>query len=213
MGTDVAALFPIRRGLVFGSPSHEFDPRGLAQRMTSDLDERQLVERLRGNDREALASVYDAFGAIAFGLALKLLGSGAEAEDVVQDSFLALWRQSERIDPERGLRAYLLSIVHNRCVDQIRRRLRRPASELDPEAPVAATGDDPQAEAISLLEGETVRAAVDTLSDDLRRTVDLVYFGGFTINETANRMNVPLGTAKSRLRLAMGRLRQELGEL
>ncbi len=159
-----------------------------------------------------MAAVYDAHGAIAFGLALKLLGSSAEAEDVVQESFLALWRRSERVDPERGLRAYLLAIVHNRCVDQIRRRQRRPDKPLDPEAPIAATGVDPESEALSLVEGEAVRDAMGVLSDDLRATVELVYFGGFTLNETAVRMKVPLGTAKSRLRLAMGRLRQELGQ-
>lgn len=179
--------------------------------MTSNLEEGQLVARLQHNDREAMAAVYDAHGAIAYGLALKLLGSRAEAEDVVQESFLALWRRSARVNPERGLRSYLLAIVHNRCVDQIRQRQRRPNTPLDPEAPIAATGADPKAEALSLVEGEAVRGAMSVLSADLRTTVELVYFGGLTLNETANRMKVPLGTAKSRLRLAMGRLRQELG--
>jgi RNA polymerase sigma-70 factor (ECF subfamily) len=177
--------------------------------MTSELSERQLVDGLRASSRDALAAAYDAYGAIAYGLALKLLASRSEAEDVVQESFLALWRQAERIDPERGLRSYLLSIVHNRCVDLIRRRTRRPEAELDPQAPVSAT-DNPESEAIALLEGAAVRSAMDALSPDQRQTVELVYFGGLTINETANRMRVPLGTVKSRLRLAMGRLRQEL---
>ena len=179
--------------------------------MTDELDERRLVEGLRKNDRDALAAIYDAYGAIAFGLALKLLSSRSEAEDVVQESFLALWRQAERIDPTRGLRSYLLSIVHNRCVDQVRRRIRRPEAALEPGAPIAATGDDPETETIASLEGEAVRSALGALSVDQRQTVEFVYFQGFTINETANRMKVPLGTVKSRLRLAMGRLRQELG--
>ncbi|HWC30471.1 MAG TPA: sigma factor, partial [Dehalococcoidia bacterium] len=80
--------------------------------MIPEQDERALVQGLRKDDRDSLAAVYDAYGAIAFGLALKLLGSRTEAEDVVQESFLALWRQAERIDPARGLRSYLLSIVH-----------------------------------------------------------------------------------------------------
>lgn len=179
--------------------------------MNTERDDRRLVEGLRANDRDALAAVYDVYGAIAYGLAVKLLASQSEAEDVVQESFLALWRQAERIDPEKGLRSYLLSIVHNRCIDQIRRRVRRPETELDLDAPIAATGDGPEQAAITQLEGEAVRAAMDALSPDQRETVELVYFGGCTINETANRMKVPLGTVKSRLRLAMGRLRQELG--
>jgi RNA polymerase sigma-70 factor (ECF subfamily) len=102
-----------------------------------------------------------------------------------------------------------MSIVHNRCVDLVRRRVRRPEAELDLDAPVSAA-DDPENETIALLEGRAVRAAMGALPTDQRRTVELVYFAGLTINETAERMSVPLGTAKSRLRLAMGRLRQEL---
>ena len=178
--------------------------------MTSELSERQLVDGLRANSRDALAAAYDAYGSLAYGLAMKLLASQSEAEDVVQESFLALWRQAERIDPSRGLRSYLMSIVHNRCVDLVRRRVRRPEAELDPLAPIATAADDPETETIALLEGEAVRAAMNALSPDQRQTVELVYFAGFTINEAANRMKVPLGTAKSRLRLAMVRLRQEL---
>ena len=178
--------------------------------MTSELSERQLVDGLRANSRDALAAAYDAYGSLAYGLAMKLLASQSEAEDVVQESFLALWRQAERIDPSRGLRSYLMSIVHNRCVDLVRRRVRRPEAELDPLAPIATAADDPETETIALLEAEAVRAAMKALSPDQRQTVELVYFAGFTINEAANRMKVPLGTAKSRLRLAMGRLRQEL---
>jgi RNA polymerase sigma-70 factor (ECF subfamily) len=178
--------------------------------MIPEQDERALVQGLRKDDRDSLAAVYDAYGAIAFGLALKLLGSRTEAEDVVQESFLALWRQAERIDPARGLRSYLLSIVHNRAIDRIRRRARRPEAELDLEAPIPAATDDPAEEVLRITEGEAVRAALVSLPVDQRQTVELVYFRGLTINETANRMRVPLGTAKSRLRLALGRLRQEL---
>ena len=179
--------------------------------MISEQDEPSLVRGLRNNDRESLAAVYDAFGAIAYGLALKLLGSRTEAEDVVQESFLALWRQAERIDPARGLRSYLLSIVHNRAIDRVRRRARRPEAELDLDAPIPANTADPEEEVTRITEGEAVRAALVSLPADQRQTVELVYFRGLTINETANRMRVPLGTAKSRLRLALGRLRQELG--
>jgi RNA polymerase sigma-70 factor (ECF subfamily) len=179
--------------------------------MTYEQDEASLVAGLRNNDRESLAAIYDAYGAIAYGLALKLLGSRTEAEDVVQESFLALWRQAERIDPVRGLRSYLLSIVHNRTVDRIRRSARRPEAQLDLDAPIPAATADPADEVTRITEGEAVRAALVSLPTDQRRTVELVYFSGLTLSETANRMQVPVGTAKSRLRLALGRLRQELG--
>jgi RNA polymerase sigma-70 factor (ECF subfamily) len=181
--------------------------------MIGKQDELALVQGLRKNDRDSLAAVYDAYSAIAFGLALKLLGSRTEAEDVVQESFLALWRQAQRIDPARGLRSYLLSIVHNRAVDRARHRSRRPEAELDLDAPIAADTDDPADTVTRITQGEAVRAALVVLPADQRQTVELVYFNGLTLNETANRMRVPLGTAKSRLRLALGRLRQELGTL
>ena len=179
--------------------------------MIGEEDESALIEGLRRNDRDSLAAVYDAYGAIAFGLALKLVRSRTEAEDVVQEAFLALWRQAERIDPAKGMRSYLLSIVHNRAIDRVRRGARRPEAVLDLDAPIPGTAADPVDEVTRITEGEAVRAALVSLPADQRETVELVYFAGLTLNETANRMRVPLGTAKSRLRLALGRLRQELG--
>ena len=178
--------------------------------MNYELDERKLVEGLRRDDRSCLAAVYDAYSPLAYGLALRLLNSSSDAEDVVQESFLALWRQSGRLEPERGLRSYLLSIVHNRAIDRIRSRVRKPESGLDEDLPIPAATDDPADVAVLQSEREEVRAAMVALSDDQRQTVELVYFQGLTINETADRMRVPVGTVKSRLRLALGHLRQKL---
>jgi RNA polymerase sigma-70 factor (ECF subfamily) len=179
--------------------------------MIGEQDERQLVEGLLRDDRESLARAYDAYGAMAFGLALRLLGSESEAEDVVQESFLALWRQAERLNPSQGLRSYLLSIVHNRSIDRMRRRTRRPEAVLDESAPFPDPDDDPSVQVANAAERAEVRAAMSVLSAEQRQTVELVYFGGLTIAETAERMKVPDGTVKSRLRLALGHLRQELG--
>ncbi len=179
--------------------------------MIDERDERQLVEGLRKDDRETLAAVYDAYGALAYGLAFKVVGSQTEAEDVVQESFLALWRQADRLDPEKGLRSYLLSIVHHRAIDRIRRRGRRPETELDLDLPLPSNDEDPADTAVRNSERETVRAALVALSLDQRRTVEMVYFQGLTMSEAAERLGIPTGTVKSRLRLALGRLRQELG--
>jgi RNA polymerase sigma-70 factor (ECF subfamily) len=181
--------------------------------MIDEQDERKLVEGLMRDQRESLAAVYDAFGAIAYGLALRLLGSQSEAEDVVQESFLALWRQASRLDPARGIRSYLLSIVHHRAIDRIRKRARRPEAELDLDAPIASEEEDLADQVARSSERAQVRAALVALSPDQRTTIEMVYFQGLTISETADRMRVPLGTVKSRLRLAMGRLRQELSTL
>ena len=179
--------------------------------MISEQDERQIVEGLLRNDRSSLEEVYEALSPIAYGLALRLLGSGSDAEDIVQESFLALWRQAERLDPGRGLRSYLLSIVHHRAVDRLRRRVRRPESTLDPAMSLPAATEDPADVASRQAEREEVRAALEALSLEQRRTVELVYFNGLTTGETAAHMRVPLGTVKSRLRLALRHLRQELG--
>jgi RNA polymerase sigma-70 factor (ECF subfamily) len=178
--------------------------------MINERGERQLVEGLRRDDRESLAAVYDAYGSLAYGLALRVVGSQTEAEDVVQESFLALWRQADRLDPEKGLRSYLLSIVHRRAIDRLRHRGRRPESELDPDLPLPSHEEDPADTVVRNTERETVRAALVTLSDDQRRTVEMVYFRGLTMNEAAERLRIPVGTVKSRLRLALGHLRQEL---
>jgi RNA polymerase sigma-70 factor (ECF subfamily) len=179
--------------------------------MINERGERQLVEGLRRDDREAFAAVYDAYGGLAYGLALRVVGSPAEAEDVVQESFLALWRQADRLDAEKGLRSYLLAIVHRRAIDRLRGRARRPESELDPDLPIAADDEDPADTVARDAERETVRAALAVLSRDQQRTVEMVYFRGMTMTEAAERLSIPVGTVKSRLRLALGRLRQELG--
>ena len=179
--------------------------------MIDERDERQLVEGLRKDDRDSLAAVYDAYGPLAYGLALRIVGSQTEAEDVVQESFLALWRQAERLDADKGLRSYLLSIVHHRAIDRLRRRGRRPETELDLDLPIASDDEDPADTAVRNDERDTVRAALAALSPEQRRTVEMVYFNGMTMTEAAERLNIPVGTVKSRLRLALGRLRQELG--
>jgi len=181
--------------------------------MIEERDERRLVEGLRRDDRESLAAVYDAYSALAYGLALRILGSQTEAEDVVQESFLALWRQAERLDADKGLRSYLLSIVHHRAIDRLRHRGRRPEAELDLDLPIPSQDEDPAETAVRNDERETVRAALVALSPDQRRTVEMVYFHGLTMTEAAERLRIPVGTVKSRLRLALGRLRQELGTL
>jgi RNA polymerase sigma-70 factor (ECF subfamily) len=180
---------------------------------TTDQDaDRRLIEGLRNNDRESLATIYDTYSGIAYGMALHTLGTPSEAEDVVQDAFLALWRQAARLDPARGVRSYLLTIVHNKSVDRLRQRGRRPETPLDLDAPIATSADDPGVAVAREAERQSVRNALVGLPADQRRTVEMAYYAGLTLAEVANRMQVPLGTVKSRLRLAMGHLRRSLAE-
>jgi RNA polymerase sigma-70 factor (ECF subfamily) len=188
------------------------DPLTSSGRTIDEGGEKRLIEGLLRNDSETIAAIYDAHSGIAYGLAARLLGMNQEAEDVVQESFLALWRQAERLDPSRGIRSYLLTIVHNKAVDRVRRRGRRNETLLDPMAPLPATGGDPVESAERLADRESVRGALQGLPEEQRRTVEMTYFNGLTINEVAARMGVPAGTVKSRLRLALGHLRRGLVE-
>jgi RNA polymerase sigma-70 factor (ECF subfamily) len=190
----------------------EVDPQGPRGRIGGDDEERRLIEGLQRDDRDSLAAAYRAYAGVAYGLAARLLGYTNEAEDVVQEAFLALWRQASRIDPARGVRHYLLTIVHNKAVDRLRRQGRKPELSLDPELPLPARSGDPEEAAAQQSERENVRAALAELPPEQRQAIELTYFQGMTINEVARRLDLPIGTVKSRLRLAMGRLRRRLLE-
>jgi RNA polymerase sigma-70 factor (ECF subfamily) len=183
-----------------------------AQRIIDEDVERRLIDGLRSNDREIMAELFDAYSSVAYGLAVRTLGDQGEAEDAVQESFLALWRQAERLDPARGVRSYLLTIVHNKTIDRLRRKGRRPEAALEFAEAVPDDSEDLAESVARQSEGETVRAALVTLPDEQRRTVEMTYFGGLTIAEVAGRMSVPVGTVKSRLRLALQHLRRRLAE-
>jgi RNA polymerase sigma-70 factor (ECF subfamily) len=173
----------------------------------------QLVAAMAGRDEDALALLYDRHAAAAYGLALRILWDASAAEDVVQEAFLALWRDASRYHPERGaVRAWLLGIVRHRAIDQLRgpqRRTGRPLS-LDLMETPAPAPDDPAAEALRSIDGATVRAALDALPSEQRAVVELAYFGGLSHGEIAGRTGVPLGTVKGRMRLAVERLRKAL---
>jgi RNA polymerase sigma-70 factor (ECF subfamily) len=183
------------------------------EKRTIDEDyERLLIDRLCSNDREALAQVYDTYASIAYGLARRTLGTESDAEDVVQESFLALWKQAGRIDAQKGLRSYLLTIVHHKAVDRLRQRGRRAEVALELDAPIPASAPEPAEVVSRQSEADAVRDALKDLPQDQRSAIELTYFVGLTIREVAERSSLPLGTVKSRLRLALGHLRQRLAE-
>jgi RNA polymerase sigma-70 factor (ECF subfamily) len=172
--------------------------------------EKRWVEGLRQNDSASIAAIYDTYGALAYGLALRIVGATAEAEDVVQEAFLALWRQAGRLDPSQGIKSYLLTIVHHKAIDRLRRHVRKPETPLDPAAPYPALDRGPEESAERASEREVIRDALSQLPEEQRLAVEMTYFMGLTTNEAAARLQVPVGTVKSRLRLALTRLRTRL---
>jgi RNA polymerase sigma-70 factor, ECF subfamily len=162
----------------------------------------EAVERL-----EWFEALYDAHCSRAFGLAWYLLGDGHDAEDVVQESFLAIWRSGHMppIDEPKTL-SWLLTIVRNRSIDVLRARRRRSASSLD-ERFDSPDGTDVQGEVAINVEREEVRQALNTLPADQREVLELAYHGGLSHHEIAERLSLPVGTVKGRIRLALNRLR------
>jgi RNA polymerase sigma-70 factor (ECF subfamily) len=163
-----------------------------------------LLERLANGDKSALGALYDSHAGLVNGLALRILGDVAEAEDVVQEVFLQVWRQVERYEPGRGSpEAWLVTIARTRALDRLRRRAVR-REEAEQAAPAPSLRPRPE-------EVLAVRKALLALSADQRRAVELAYYGGLTQAEIAEALGEPLGTIKTRIRSAMIRLRETLG--
>ncbi|MFN8535350.1 MAG: sigma-70 family RNA polymerase sigma factor [Dehalococcoidia bacterium] len=179
----------------------------------SELDRRdeELIGRFRETDLGALQEFYDRHQAVAFGLALRMLGDRGAAEDVVQDAFLSAWRRADSYNTDRGsARGWLLGIVRHRAIDILRQRSAQPGALPIDAAYDAADKADVFGEVARSLEAATVRSALRGLPEEQRETIELAYFRGLTCVEIADRMKVPVGTVKGRLRLAMKKLRATL---
>ncbi len=170
------------------------------------------TQRGAARDPRALEMLYDQYGGVAFALAYRILGERGMAEDVVQEAFLNIWRQGARYDAQRGsARTWVLTIVHHRAIDQVRSmRARMGADIAIKETVPLVSHEDTWAAVAQRLEGERVRAALANLPQEQEQVVALVYYGGYTHQQIAERMGIPLGTVKGRLRLATEKLRELL---
>jgi RNA polymerase sigma factor (sigma-70 family) len=180
-----------------------------------------LVRRLTEGDTAALEALYDRYVRPAFALARRITGNPGFAEDVVQEVFLALWRDPAKYDPLRGgFPSWLLAATHHKAVDAVRREqtARSRRASLAEEADyytAAGAGDLPPVEdaAWAGLRGERVRKALSRLPAPQREALVLAYYAGFTQSEIADRTGVPLGTVKTRMLAGTRRLRQLLDEV
>ena len=172
----------------------------------------RLADRIRSGDAEGLGGLYDRYASVALATALRVVGNRDEAEDVVHDAFVTVWRKIDRFDPERGaLRAWLMTVVRNRAIDRV--RARRASVDLDDadERSLLRTGPNPTWEdALRRASAADLQAAMAELPEEQRHAVELAYFSGFTYREVAEVTGVPVGTANGRLRLALARLRASL---
>jgi RNA polymerase sigma factor (sigma-70 family) len=181
-------------------------------RELAHLSDEALVALVARSDDGALAALYDRFGRVAYGLALRIVRDRALAEDVVQEAFLTVWRNAHRFVPERAkASSWILTFVHRRAVDLVRREERRRTEPL-PEAPLEAESPATEEEAWLRLRRERVQKALRSLPDQQREAIELAYFGGFTQSELAERLGEPLGTIKSRMFTGLARLRELLAD-
>jgi RNA polymerase sigma-70 factor (ECF subfamily) len=170
-----------------------------------------LTDAIVRSDEEALAEAYRRHAVASRSLALRLVRDQSLAEEVVQEVFLRLWRSADRFDGTRGsLRSYLLAQTHGRALDLLRSEVARRRRE-EREAQLSRERKiDVESEAIANTVADEVRRALASLPADEREPVELAYLGGLPYREVAVRLGIPEGTAKSRIRSGLSRLRGAL---
>jgi RNA polymerase sigma-70 factor (ECF subfamily) len=179
-------------------------------RELAHLSDEAVLALVARSEEAALAEIYDRFGAVAYGLALRVLRDEGLAQDAVQDAFLAVWRTAASFSPERGAaRTWVLTVVHRRAVDLVRREERRRGDPLESAAEPASDELTDQ-QAWLRFERERVQAALKRLPDQQREALELAYYGGFSQSQLAERLGEPLGTIKSRMHTGLARLRELL---
>ncbi len=178
-----------------------------------ELADEDLMQLVAGGDAQAFEVVYERHSTAVFSLAYRICGVRAAAEEIAQEAFLAIWRSGARYDRARGsVRTWLLGVVHNRAIDAVRRtnvHQRHQASDERAAERVEAP-ERTEVEAARREEARSMRALVDGLPGDQRRVIELAYFGGFTHEQIAQMLDLPLGTVKGRMRLALEKMRANI---
>lgn len=177
--------------------------------------DREAIRAVSRGSGDAVADLYDRYGATVYGLALRVLGQPDLAEEVVQDVFAQVWRESGRYDGTRSTVAgWIVMLTRTRAIDRLRARKARPdlsaAVDTTEALPLASADRTPETTTIAAEDTRMVRGALASLPDQFRSLIELAYYEGLTHTEIAARTGIPLGTVKTRLRNAMGTLRSAL---
>jgi RNA polymerase sigma-70 factor (ECF subfamily) len=184
----------------------------------SSIADRDLVARAAGGDERAMAGLYDRYGQVLYAVAYRIVGERADAEEVVLEAFGQAWRDAAKFEAARGsVAGWLTMIARSRALDLVRARSRRDrittaAASARPDAPLAMgeVRPDPAAGMDHAERRREVRQALETLSAPQRQAIELAYYEGLSQSEIAERLQEPLGTIKTRIRLGMQKLRDAL---
>lgn len=186
---------------------HEFRPAHVVD------EDARLAVALRDGDESAVRELYARYGRLVYAVAQRVLGDRQRAEEATQHTFLQAWRRSETFEPGRDFAPWLATIARRSAIDIQRRERRRPAGSLDDADPgdPALVSLPPSAEQVEAV--WSVRAAIDALGDEEREIVRLQHLEGWTHAQIAERLDLPVGTVKSRSHRAHRRLSNLLGHL
>jgi RNA polymerase sigma-70 factor (ECF subfamily) len=175
--------------------------------------DRELVERLKRRDPEALAELYDRFGRLAYSVIIAIVRDVGIAEDLVQETFLRVWNRAHAFDGERGaMGPWLLTVARNRAIDYIRSaaaRMDRNATELE-EREHPSTFVNAERDMVNFDQGRIIRGALAKLNENQKKVIVLAYYEGLSQTEMADKLGQPLGTVKTWVRSALKKLREEL---
>ena len=178
-------------------------------------NDRELIERLKRREPQAMADLYDRYGRLAYSLMFRSVRDYGTAEVLVQETFLRVWNRVQAFDSERGaLAPWILAVARNRAIDYLRSvdgRMAKSATELDVNEHPSMFGDL-EREVLTSDRARQLRSAFKKLNENQRMVIELAYFEGLSQTEMAEKMRQPLGTVKTWVRTALKQLRAELGE-
>jgi RNA polymerase sigma-70 factor (ECF subfamily) len=178
------------------------------------LEDLELLAKIGDQDRDALAALYDRYGRRVFALAVRILNDPVGAEEVTQDVFMSVWRRGASYTSKKGkFTTWLFSIAHNRTIDELRKRRRdrsRQNDDIEDHYDLKSGDISPADAAVAQSEYAKIREAMEDLPEEQKNVVELSYFKGLTQTEIADKTGQPLGTVKTRMRLALKKLRKAL---
>ncbi|HEY1522583.1 MAG TPA: sigma-70 family RNA polymerase sigma factor [Solirubrobacteraceae bacterium] len=177
------------------------------------LADEDLMQLVAGGNAGAFEVIYERHCTAVFSLAYRICGAPTAAEEIAQEAFLAIWRSGGRYDRARGsVRTWLLGVVHNRAIDALRRTTvhQRHQTSDEQAAERLEAPERTDVEVARREEARSMRVLLDGLPQEQRRVIELAYFGGFTHEQIAQMLDLPLGTVKGRMRLALEKMRANI---